>query len=73
MCEFGLHHQTRLHLRPVIWHNFHVIKHWDDPLNQLLCSRGENTQIIINQLGMNIKTLNSNNNHIFHDSLKEKV
>lgn len=37
----------------------------EDTLYQLLCSRGENIQIIINQLGMTVKNSGSNNDHLF--------
>lgn len=47
-----MHDKSCLHLCPVIWHHFHVIEHWEDPLHQLL---QQSIQIIINRLGVTIK------------------
>lgn len=64
--EFEMHDKSSLHLCPVIWHHFHVIEHWEDPLRQLLCSRL--IKIIINKLGVSgVKNLSSKNNTLFHE------
>lgn len=68
--EFGV-----LRLRPVFWHNSHVIEHLEAPPHQLLWSRWENTDVVIDIITMKsgilrfdaTGTWTHNDNHLFHE------